>query len=307
MVTLPLKAPVCLQASKETRKMADQGFLTHEYPIVLGCDVAGEVIGVGQDVKRFKVGDKIAAFTPLGTRDCGGFAQYCKCPEELVLHVPEGMPFDKACTLPVGMLTAGLGLFHSMKLPLPSKASGLEDKWLLVWGASSVVGLFCVQLAKACGLKVVATASKRNFELVKTYGADAVFDYHSASVIDDIKAACNDTLTLAFDAVGKVDEAASALNTTQPCMVSSCAGALSKETKNVTFETTMLGDIYLPHSAEKYAALAKDIQEYEKLISTGVVKPPHLTVLNGLDKVVEGLDMLANHKVSGQKLVVSLA
>lgn len=70
-----------------------------------------------------------------------------------------------------------------LALALPSAAPAAANKALLVWGASSSVGTAAVQLAVAAGYDVVATASPRNFDLVRGLGARAVVDYRDAGVV----------------------------------------------------------------------------------------------------------------------------
>lgn len=72
---------------------------------------------------------------------------------------------------------------------LPLNSASKSDGVILVYAASTGASLFVVQLAKSAGYKVVATCNPHNFELVKSYGADAVYDYHSASALNDIKEA----------------------------------------------------------------------------------------------------------------------
>lgn len=73
-----------------------------------------------------------------------------------------------------------------LNLPLPTNSPKSIGKTLLVWGGSSAVGAAAIQLAKASGLEVVATASPKNFGMVKEVGASEVFDYSTPSIVDDL-------------------------------------------------------------------------------------------------------------------------
>ena len=158
-------------------------FLIKEYPIVLGCDGAGVVDAVGEGVTKVEVGDEVASFPGLGAPGRGTFAEYFVTEEANVLKRPKDVSFEEMTTYPVGTLTACLGLYEQLKLPLPSEAQPKDEYflvWLLghlacmlrdsrfvwqVWGGSSGVGSMVVQLAALSGYKVIATASKRNFDV----------------------------------------------------------------------------------------------------------------------------------------------
>ncbi|GKT94809.1 zinc-binding oxidoreductase/dehydrogenase [Colletotrichum tofieldiae] len=97
------------------------------------------------------------------------------------------MSFESASVLPLGIATAAVGLYKKqhLGLPLPSLNPKPIGKTLLVWGGASSVGGTAVQLAVASGLRVVSTASQRNFDKVLALGADTVLDYHSATIVHD--------------------------------------------------------------------------------------------------------------------------
>jgi NADPH:quinone reductase-like Zn-dependent oxidoreductase len=83
-----------------------------------------------------------------------------------------------------------------------------EARWILIYGGSSSVGLFAIQLAKLAGLKVITVCSTRNFELVRQYGADAVVDYRDVkAAVEEIKEVTESSLTLAFDCITEAESA----------------------------------------------------------------------------------------------------
>lgn len=90
--------------------------------------------------------------------------------------------------LPLSVSTAAAGLYQKdvLGLSYPTERPVPTGTTLLVWGGSTSVGCSVIQLAKASGLKVFATASEHNFDLLKELGADKVFDYKSKSITDDI-------------------------------------------------------------------------------------------------------------------------
>lgn len=163
------------------------------YPFVLGSDVAGEVVEVGDAVTRFRVGDRVLGHA-VGvdkTRNRsaeGAFQTYTVLLAHMAAPIPVTMPYENAVVLPLALSTAACGLFQKDQLALlyPSVTPQPTGKTLLVWGGSTSVGSNAIQLAVAAGYDVITTASPRNFAYVQKIGAKEVFDYNSATVVDDI-------------------------------------------------------------------------------------------------------------------------
>jgi len=181
-----------------------------KYPFVLGSDLAGEVVEVGKDVTRFKVGDRVLAHA-VGTdkkRNSaaeGAFQTYTVILAHMAAPIPTAMSYESAAVLPLGLSTAACGLFQKDHLALqyPSAAPKPTGQTLLVWGGSTSVGSNAIQLAVAAGYEVITTASPKNFDYVKKLGASQVFDYNSKTVVQDvISAFAGKTLAGAL-AIGK--------------------------------------------------------------------------------------------------------
>ena len=173
-------------------------------PFVMGEDVAGEVVEVGPgddagDATSFNVGDRVLGHAlgldkiSAGASE-GAFQEYVVLRAGLVARIPDSVAFEKACVVPICLSTAATGMFCDkyLGLDLPSVdryAAGKgkkAGKVLVVWGASTAVGMNCVQLAAGAGYTVVATAGKHNFDNVRSLGAAEVFDYRDASCAGDI-------------------------------------------------------------------------------------------------------------------------
>ena len=140
-------------------------FLGLKLPVILGWDIAGIVTAVGANVTQFKVGDAVYAMLP----GHGGYAEYAVLPDSLLAPKPRSLDYAHAAAVPLAAMTAYKSLYDAANL-----ASG---QTVLIHGASGGVGSFGVQLAKARGATVIATASTHNLEFVKTLGADEVIDY----------------------------------------------------------------------------------------------------------------------------------
>ncbi|KAM0716777.1 hypothetical protein Q7P37_008222 [Cladosporium fusiforme] len=170
-----------------------------KHPLILGFDVAGEVHALGDDVKRFKVGDRVLAnsvdITPEHYESARGcFQLYCAANAALTAHLPENVTFSEAAVFPSCLCVAGYALFLpttlAMSLPPATGTAEPNGKTVIVWGGSSVVGSCAIQLAKLAGYSVIATSSELNFSHCLSLGAENVFDYKSSHVVEDIVAAC---------------------------------------------------------------------------------------------------------------------
>jgi NADPH:quinone reductase-like Zn-dependent oxidoreductase len=166
------------------------------YPAVLGSDVAGEVVEVGQDVTRFTVGDRVIGHAVGSDKDSnraseGTFQRYAVVLERLASPIPASLSYENGAVLPLALSTAACGLFQQDYLGLhhPSADPTPTGETVLVWGGSTSAGSNAIQLAVAAGYSVVTTASPRNFAFVKELGASEAFDYNSPTVIPDIVSA----------------------------------------------------------------------------------------------------------------------
>lgn len=167
-----------------------------KFPFIFGYDLAGEVVAVGPDVTRFKVGDRVLGTAtgmdkPRNRAAEGAFQLFPVVRANMAAKIPDTLSFTAASVLPLALSTAASGLFAAdqLALSLPSAAPVDQGKTVLIWGGSTSVGCNAIQLAKAAGYRVVTTASPANFALVRQLGAAEVFDHHSATVVQDVRRA----------------------------------------------------------------------------------------------------------------------
>ncbi|MDX2269182.1 MAG: NADP-dependent oxidoreductase [Bryobacter sp.] len=163
-----------------------RGAIEIPFPYVPGCDVAGTVEAVGEGVTEFAVGDAVFGYPSL--QRGGGYAEKVKLLENECARAPQGISLKEAAAYPVATITAFEGLFVYGKL-----AAGMR---LLVLGGAGGVGSAAVQMAKASGAEVYATASRRNAEYVESLGAQAI-DYGAGAIADFVQG-----VDFIFDTVG---------------------------------------------------------------------------------------------------------
>jgi NADPH:quinone reductase-like Zn-dependent oxidoreductase len=131
----------------------------------LGADIAGEVIEVGSEVRKFKKGDQV-----FGEDFSGGFAEYAIAEQDSMTIKPEMVTSEQAAASPVAGLTALTSLRQICKVQKGDK--------VLINGGSGGVGSYAVMMAKYYGAEVTAVCSEKNFEFVKGLGADHLIDYN---------------------------------------------------------------------------------------------------------------------------------
>jgi NADPH:quinone reductase-like Zn-dependent oxidoreductase len=236
----------------------------------------------------------------------------------------------EAATYGISAVTAMQGLYTQLDVPWPDlHAAGralagstpiesTEKKQVLIYAGSTGASLYAIQLAKLAGYEVVTTCSPHNFELVKRYGADAVFDYHSPTALDEIRTQYP-KLSRAFDGISLSES------------TTFCAKAVERESGKVVvlLDTrkagkgtsaeirwilmyTLLGKpfgFFWPIgpkwgvAEDDRKALVKFYALLPRLVEK--VKPiPVKVIEGGFEGLETALDMLRKKKVSGTKVAV---
>jgi NADPH:quinone reductase-like Zn-dependent oxidoreductase len=167
---------------KECEGHLEQFYGAYTDPWVPGYDAAGIVAAVGPDVRGFRPGDRVVAFSDRRENGHNGtFADYVRVLANAVAHVPDTVALTDAAALPTAGLTGYQALFAANKAGLSRGDS------VLIHGASGGVGSFAVQFAESRGLHIAASCSARNIDYVRSLGAELVLDYARGGIVAAVR------------------------------------------------------------------------------------------------------------------------
>lgn len=143
---------------------------------ILGLEVAGEVVAIGKDSTRFKIGDKVMSLVTGG-----GYAQYCAAHDTHTFLIPSGIDMVAAASIPETFMTVWHNVFQRGALQ--------PGETLLVHGGSSGIGITAIQIAKAFGANVIVTVgSKEKCEACIELGADRAINYKTEDFVTEVRA-----------------------------------------------------------------------------------------------------------------------
>lgn len=216
-------------------------------------------------------------------------------------------------------------MYKLLGLPLPNEPS--KDPFpFLIYGGSTATGMAAIQFAKLSGLTVITTCSPHNFQLIKSLGADAVFDYKSPTCAADMKKITNNSLKYSWDCTGDgAGICAAAMSDLEPGIYGTIMPAdyelLTKTNPKVHGQASMrgydmMGDFYYWLGQTPVSPNPEDVQFYhsfldltQPLLQNGSIKPLRAAINktgSGLEGVVKGLHEMEAGNVSGEKLVYTL-
>src|SRR6266480_4344871 len=169
-------------------------------PAIIGYDISGVVEKTGANAKKFKAGDKVYSY--LSVMRGGGYAEFAVAKESETALKPKNINFVEAAAVPLAATTAWQALVDTARID--------KGQTVLIHGGSGGVGSFAVQIAKARGAKVIATASTANQPLLRKLGVDQPIDYTTTKFEDVVKnvdvvlnAVRGDTLARSYSVVKK--------------------------------------------------------------------------------------------------------
>lgn len=306
---------------------------------IIGSDASGIVEEVGSDVKGFSKGDIVSSFDHGNTDFVRGkFGDYyitcargtikydkSKFNVDKVLSVGENDPsnlenFEAAAASTLSLGTVAISFHHNLGIKYDKDAN--KDKSILIWGGATATGIYAIQVAKYIyGLNVITTASSKNIDLLKSYGADQVFDYSDENVSSSIKESSNGKIYYALDTVSTPNTLQATYDSTigSPTIAIDNLLGLSEDSlsncdksRNIKFTQTLVY-LAIEEKVEMMGGVTRPadlIQYYDEFWFTILPKyidqirsPKLLTLEPGLESVNQGLTLSKEGKVSGGKIV----
>lgn len=296
---------------------------------VIGMDFAGEVVAlhpsVGDSRPDIRLGDAVCGIvhgSNPGDHESGSFAEYVLVLADLVLKVPPGLSLERAATFGCALLTGCIALWGALGIVATPEEPAAAPAPVLVYGGSTSCGTVAIQLIKLSGLDPIVTCSLKNFELVKSLGATAVFDYKVPDVAQTIRTQTKGRLRHAMDCIS--DQ----MSTT--C----CYGALGRpggryaslesipsdwKTRDAVKhdfimclegmgkEAKLAGEYGRAASEEKRELAARMFRIFQDLLTKGLLEPHPIEVVgDGFESIIRGLVILKSGSISGKKLVVKI-
>jgi NADPH:quinone reductase-like Zn-dependent oxidoreductase len=257
-----------------------------ESPLTIGFDLSGVVVEVGSgDVKGFKVGDEV--FSMPGLDNFGSFAEYINVDVKYIAPKPASLSFDEAAGVPLAGQTSYQALVTYGKLQAGQR--------VLILGGSSGTGIYAVQMAKAIGAHVIATASFRNADFVKTLGADEVIDYTKAKWSEVVAAGSIDLIyDCGFESESWNDEAQKVLKPQTGIFVT--IGTI-KEAKESAIGATVHQIFNQP--------CTEFLLEVTKFIDAGQLKVV-IDSVHPFDKTLEAIERQMSERARG-KIIIHIA
>ena len=253
-------------------------FGTH-LPLTPGYDIAGVVEQTGTKITTLKVGDPIYGYVLWG----GGFAQYDIATEGEVAIKPKSLNYEEAASVPLVALTAWQALIDAAKLT--------TGQTVLIHGGSGGVGTMAIQIAKARGARVIATASTANQDVLKELGADVTVDYTRQKFEDVAR-----DVDVVLDSVGKDTLARSYGVVKRGGFIATLVARLNQ---------SELDKHGIRGASISVKPDANELNEITRLIEAKKIKPVVTEVLP-LTEAVKALQQAATHHTRG-KIVLKIA
>ncbi|GEO05128.1 NADPH:quinone reductase [Adhaeribacter aerolatus] len=268
----------------KTRKgKAQYGQLRTEPPVILGWDVSGEVVEVGKEVSKFKVGD--AVFGMVNFPGHGkAYAEYVAAPEIHLALKPESISHQEAAAATLAALTAWQVLVHQAKIK--------PGQRVFIQAAAGGVGHFAVQIAKHIGAYVIGVASGANADFLKDLGVNQHIDYtqeqfEELPVVDFVLDSLGADMVPRYFKILKND-----------AQLISIVGGVNEEMKKRADALHIKGANYLVHSS------GDDMQKLAELLQAGILKA-HVSQEFSFDKIADAHRQIETGKTRG-KVVINM-
>jgi NADPH2:quinone reductase len=263
------------------------------FPFTPGAEVAGIVDAVGADVRDLKVGDRVLSVT-----HGGAMAEYSLARVGSAFPIPAGMDFPEAAAFPI--------VYHTTIYALRERAQLRAGEWLLVHAGASGVGMSAIQLGRAFGANVIATAgSAEKLEFSKSLGAEHVINYNDGAWVDQVKQLTGGRgADVIYDPVG-----GDIFDLSTKCIapggrllvIGFASGRIPTIAVNriLIKDMAVVGALWGAHAAAHPEYMAEAQHSLAELYTKGAIAPPKPATY-ALDQAPAALRDLANRKILGK-------
>ncbi len=266
------------------------------FPFVPGAEIAGVVRAVGEGVKGFAKGDRVLASAGLG-----GFAEIAVVPAAGVYRMPEGMSFEEGAALPI--------IYPTSYAALVFRAHLAAGETLLVHAAAGGVGIAAVQIGKALGARVIATAGgAEKLEIARANGADETIDYSKEDFVERVKQLTNGHgADVIYDSVGgdTFDQSLKCIAWNGRLLVIGFAGGRIPEVKAnriLLKNISIVGLHWGAHMQHEPARIPETFEALFALYRAGKIRPV-IFKSYPLEQVSVALEALGSRKTWGKLIV----
>ncbi|CAA7268084.1 unnamed protein product [Cyclocybe aegerita] len=314
--------------------VTDRGFYVQEYPWTLGFSGAGTIKRLGAKVNGLSVGDRVTFFG-MGPSRSKSLQECSVQPRSVVSKIPDSLSLEEASTIPDNFVTSFYTLFNQLALPLPSSFPAqtpppLSKTPILVYGAGSTAGVYAIQLLHLAGYKkILATASKKHHEYLRSLGATDTFDYNSSTLVEEIAKTVGEDgkVLIAVDCItadgtlailGKIVSPLGKIALLLP--IKEGNAVIGGQEQRMYFEVAEDSNPF-PKGTKIVYVRTFNYQKDEylkqnlmpkilpRLLDSGYIKPTQVRLLEKgsfKERVGTGLDLLRNNQISGEKVVVKV-
>src|SRR5579872_5415378 len=267
------------------------------FPFTPGAEVAGEIDEIGANVAQWAPGDRVLAFT-----DGSGFAEHTIADAAKVFRIPKGMDPTQAASMPI--------IYQTSLFALKDRGELREGEWLLVHAGASGVGMSAIQLGRAFGARVIATASSaEKLEFARRQGAEHLINYSQPEWVDHVKQITGGRgADVIYDPVG-----GDVFDLSTKCIAASgrllvigfASGRIPTIAANriLIKDIAVVGALWGSYAAAHPEYLAEAQRDLAALHANKAIRPPTPTCYP-LDQAPAAMRDLANRKILGKAALV---
>ena len=266
------------------------------FPFTVGAEVAGTIEAVGPGVDHLSVGDRVLCLTLGG----GGYAEYTIGKARKTFTIPAGMGYEEAAAFPV--------VYQTSFFAVENRARLQPEEWLLVHAGASGVGMAAIQIGKALGSRIIATAgSEEKLNFCRELGADHVINYRDETWVDQVKQVTGKGADVIYDPVG-----GDVFDLSTKCIAPDgrllVVGFASGRIPSVAANRVLLKNISIVgvfwgrHADENRGYLNETHDALTKLYQDGKINPV-VTAKSPLDEAPAALRSLADRMVAGKAVL----